>query len=50
VDWVLDRLGSELDSLRGELAAVRAKYGVDDDRGEHVEGGAHALPSGDDEP
>jgi DivIVA domain-containing protein len=24
VDWVLDRLGAELDSLRGELAAVRA--------------------------
>jgi DivIVA domain-containing protein len=24
VDWVLDRLGRELDLLRGELAAVRA--------------------------
>lgn len=24
VDWVLDRLGAELDSLRGELAAVHA--------------------------
>ena len=24
VDWVLDRLGRELDQLRGELAAVRA--------------------------
>ena len=24
VDWVLDRLGAELDQLRGELAAVRA--------------------------
>jgi DivIVA domain-containing protein len=23
VDWVLDRLGAELDSLRGELAALR---------------------------
>jgi DivIVA domain-containing protein len=23
VDWVLDRLGAELDQLRGELAAVR---------------------------
>ena len=23
VDWVLDRLGAELDALRGELAAVR---------------------------
>ncbi|MGV0745469.1 DivIVA domain-containing protein [Mycolicibacterium sp. XJ870] len=27
VDWVLDRLGTELDSLRGELAAIRAAYG-----------------------
>ncbi|MGK2903993.1 MAG: DivIVA domain-containing protein [Mycobacterium sp.] len=27
VDWVLDRLGAELDSLRGELAAVRAAHG-----------------------
>jgi DivIVA domain-containing protein len=24
VDWVLDRLGQELDSLRGELAVLRA--------------------------
>jgi DivIVA domain-containing protein len=24
VDWVLERLGAELDDLRGELAAVRA--------------------------
>lgn len=31
VDWVLDRLGAELDSLRGELAALRAAYGLDDD-------------------
>lgn len=31
VDWVLDRLGSELDALRGELAAVRAAYGVPED-------------------
>lgn len=47
VDWVLDRLGSELDLLRGQLAAVRAASGLDDDS-EHdapVEGGAHALPS-----
>lgn len=28
VDWVLDRLGRELDAVRGELAAVRAAYGV----------------------
>lgn len=31
VDWVLDRLGRELDAMRGELAAVRATYGVPDD-------------------
>ncbi|WP_029108064.1 DivIVA domain-containing protein [Mycobacterium sp. URHD0025] len=31
VDWVLDRLGRELDAMRGELAAVRAAYGVPDD-------------------
>ena len=46
VDWVLDRLGQELDLLRGQLAAVRAAHGLDEDT-EHsqepVEGGAHAL-------
>jgi DivIVA domain-containing protein len=30
VDWVLERLGQELDQLRGQLAAVRAAYGIDD--------------------
>jgi DivIVA domain-containing protein len=30
VDWVLERLGAELDQLRGQLAAVRAAYGIDD--------------------
>jgi DivIVA domain-containing protein len=48
VDWVLERLGQELDSLRGELAAVRARSGggeTDDE--EHLEGGAHALQSED---
>jgi len=51
VDWVLDRLGQELDSLRGELATVRAAHGiVDDTEGTHaadepIEGGAHALHS-----
>lgn len=30
VDWVLDRLGAELDALRGELAAVRAAAGLAD--------------------
>ena len=28
VDWVLERLGQELDSVRGELAAVRAAHGI----------------------
>jgi DivIVA domain-containing protein len=28
VDWVLDRLGAELDQLRGELAAARAEAGL----------------------
>jgi DivIVA domain-containing protein len=52
VDWVLDRLGQELDLLRGELAAVRAAHGIDDDyedAKEPVEGGAHALPNGEDD-
>ena len=31
VDWVLDRLGQELDALRGELAAVRAANGMGSD-------------------
>lgn len=34
VDWVLDRLGQELDSLRGQLASVRSSTAtgeVDDD-------------------
>ncbi len=30
VDWVLDRLGQELDLVRGELAAVRAAHGLTD--------------------
>lgn len=43
VDWVLERLGQELDLLRGELSAVRAAYGLDepDEPGEHE--AAHAL-------
>jgi DivIVA domain-containing protein len=47
VDWVLDRLGAELDVVRGQLAAVRAAHGIADDDGKqrHIEGGAHALPS-----
>jgi DivIVA domain-containing protein len=30
VDWVLDRLAQELDQLHGQIAALRAAYGVDD--------------------
>lgn len=47
VDWVLDRLAQELDLVRGQLAAVRAAHGIEDDVGDprHIEGGAHALPS-----
>jgi DivIVA domain-containing protein len=30
VDWVLDRLGQELDQVRGELAAVRGVLAADD--------------------
>src|SRR4029079_9841764 len=40
VDWVLDRLGQELDLLRGQLAAVRAAHDTDN-ADEPVEGGAH---------
>ena len=49
VDWVLDRLGQELDLLRGQLAAVQAAHASGDDlpEEESVEGGAHALPSED---
>jgi DivIVA domain-containing protein len=45
VDWVLDRLGQELDLLRGQLAAVRAAHGIDDDTVDayEPESGAHAL-------
>ena len=45
VDWVLDRLGQELDLLRGQLVALHGvRHGADgneapDDRGE----GAHVL-------
>lgn len=52
VDWALDRLGQELDALRGELSAVRAAYGLDTDY-DHIGDerliGAHALPADDDE-
>lgn len=42
VDWVLDRLGAELDQVRGELAAVRAVTGLTgyagDDAYDHSDG------------
>ncbi|MDT5000415.1 MAG: hypothetical protein QOK12_2520 [Mycobacterium sp.] len=51
VDWVLDRLGQELDLLRGQLDSVRAVQSLDEDRDEETDGtldevheGAHALP------
>jgi DivIVA domain-containing protein len=47
VDWVLERLGQELDLLRGQLAAVRGVQGVDEDvegSGDAVHQAAHALP------
>ncbi|GFG54628.1 cell division protein DivIVA [Mycolicibacterium agri] len=53
VDWVLDRLGQELDSLRGQLAAVQAAQAADSDTreaepDEDTSGeGAHALQSED---
>ena len=52
VDWVLDRLGQELDLLRGELAAVRVAHGLDeepDDGDEPVGGGAHVSPQRDED-
>ena len=49
VDWVLDRLAQELDSLRGQLAAVQGVQSSIDDTPEEelADGGAHALPSDD---
>ena len=46
VDWVLDRLGAELDQLRGELAAVRAATGFDDPADEPRPAGAGAHAAG----
>jgi DivIVA domain-containing protein len=47
VDWVLDRLGQELDLLRGQLAAVQATRSDGDNvpEEEPAVGGAHALPA-----
>lgn len=49
VDWVLDRLGQELDSLRGQLAAVQATQVADDERPEEQPDAdrAHVVPSED---
>jgi DivIVA domain-containing protein len=47
VDWVLDRLGQELDQLRGELAAVRGTQLIDEENGETAHEPAHAMPSDD---
>jgi len=44
VDWVLDRLGQELDLLRGELAAVCGAYGLLEPASHEVGEGTHALP------
>lgn len=42
VDWVLDRLGAELDLVRGELAAVRAAYGIAEEQEPAEHEAAHA--------
>ena len=49
VDWVLDRLGQELDLLRGQLATVQAAGSGGDEvlDEEQIEGGVHALPTED---
>ena len=44
VDWVLDRLGQELDLLRGELAVVRGACGLPEPAVHEVAEGGHALP------
>jgi DivIVA domain-containing protein len=49
VDWVLDRLAQEIETLRGQLSALRAVHGEPEepDRSDAQGGGAHATPSGD---
>jgi DivIVA domain-containing protein len=49
VDWVLDRLGQEIESLRGQLSALRAKHGEPEAEPDERPDGAHALPNGEDE-
>lgn len=55
VDWVLDRLGRELDSLRGELAVLRAAHADHADHSDHnpahaARNSAHAAARSEDEP
>jgi DivIVA domain-containing protein len=46
VDWVLDRLGQEIESLRGQLSALRAVHGEPDDAEPDSErDGAHSMRS-----
>jgi DivIVA domain-containing protein len=40
VDWVLDRLGQEIESLRGELSALHAVHGEAEELAEPAEGNA----------
>jgi DivIVA domain-containing protein len=47
VDWVLDRLGQELDLLRGQLAAVQAAQPMRGEIPEVEPSDAHAPPSAD---
>lgn len=46
VDWVLDRLGQELDLLRGQLAAVQATQNARDARDVQDFEDAHAVDPG----
>jgi hypothetical protein len=45
---VLDRLAQEIDTLRGELTAVRAAYGIDDGGfdGDLGKGGSEGFDNG----
>jgi DivIVA domain-containing protein len=47
VDWALDRLGRELDAVRGELAAVRAAYGVPDENADDTDDEEVSVTAGD---
>jgi DivIVA domain-containing protein len=47
VDWVLDRLGQEIESLRGQLLALQAVHGEDSGTNQTRPEGAHAVPKDD---